>query len=415
MPLATDLAGVRADLDSFRARWETMVAASGGTCPVVPAPRTSGTSGAEPPRAGGDEGIIAGQGTSEARTRPMPDTVRAIAQGLELPALARRRFRAGSGGALADADRKSPAGEGLTARHPAAKVSALWRADLADGLAWRQEYESGAWGYAALRWLLVHPGGAVGVQEQPPVSQAEVGMGDVARLHAATGRTAEAARRSAAGQARQALVRQLSTDAVRLLYGRCSAEVNRELLAVTAEATLLAGCLTYACRPSSALAQAYFVQALALAQACGDRQLGAAVLCVMSEQAFSNGHPDEARNLANAALSGTRDAAAPELAVHLRLLAARDHIHRNQLTPCARALKEAVIQSADTRSGGAEPSRRRSWTRWFTEADPLLFAQVLASAYLAAGFPGPAHDIRLTARQLAGRSQSPYCVCLSAI
>jgi hypothetical protein len=418
MPSAAGLEGVHADLDSLRARLEAMVTATGGTRPVVPAPRTPGTTAGEPLPEVGDEGKPAGLEASEDGTRPMPGTVKTIAQGLELPALARRRFRAGSGCVLADADRKSQADDGLAARHPAAKVSALWRADLADGRACRYEYESRAWGYAALRWLLVDPGDAVGVQGRLPVSAADVAMGDVARLRSVTGRAAEAAGRSETGQARQALVRRLSTDAARLLRGRCSAQVNRELLAVTAEATLLTGCLTYACRPSAALAQAYSVQALALAQACGDRQLGAAVLCAMSEQAFFNGHLEEARNLVNAALSGTGDIAAPELAAHLRLLTARDHVLRNELALCARALKDAVTrfdgtqfgmtQPAVTQSDGAVPGRRHGWTRWFTEADPLLFALVLAAAYVAAGLPGPARDIRLTAQQLANRVRSPY-------
>ena len=318
-----------------------------------------------------------------------------------MPALARRRFLADSGCALADVGKKPQGGDGLAARHPAAKVSALWRADLADDRAWRYEYESRAWGYAALRWLLVDPGDAVGFPGQRPASGDNVDMGDVARLYAATGQAAEVARQSGAGQARQALVSYLSADAGRLLRGRCGARVNRELLAATAEATLLAGCLTYACWPLAALAQAYFVQALALAQAGGDRQLGAAILCAMSQQAVCNGHLDDGRNLVSTALSGIRGVATPEFAAHLRLVTARDHMHRNELTSCVRALKEAVIEF-----DGAAPARKPGWTRWFTEADPLLFALVLAAAYLAAGLPGPAQDTQLVAQQLSDRTQS---------
>ena len=51
------------------------------------------------------------------------------------------------------------------------------------------------------------------------------------------------------------------------------------------------------------------------------------------------------------------------------------------------------------------PGREPGWTRWFREADPLIFALVLAAAYLAAGLPGPARDTQLVAQRLADRTQ----------
>jgi hypothetical protein len=102
------------------------------------------------------------------------------------------------------------------------------------------------------------------------------------------------------------------------------------------------------------------------------------------------------------AFSGIRGAATPELSAHLWLATARDHMHRNELTSCVRALKDAV-----TGFDCARPSGKPGWTRWFTEADPLLFALLLAAAYLAAGLPGPARDTQLVAQQLADRTQSP--------
>ncbi|MGH2927458.1 MAG: hypothetical protein ACRDL8_04590, partial [Solirubrobacteraceae bacterium] len=190
-------------------------------------------------------------------------------------------------------------------------MSALWRADLADDLAWRYEYESRAWGYAALRWLLVDPGAAAGVGEETSVSDAEVGMADVAWLRTATGELADAARQASRPRlrrARRALVERLSANADPLLRGQCDGrwdgQVSRELLAATAEATLLVGALSYACWPRAALAQAYFIQALALASACGDRGQGAAILSAMSNQAAFCGQLDEERNLLKTALKG---------------------------------------------------------------------------------------------------------------
>ena len=57
--------------------------------------------------------------------------------------------------------------------------------------------------------------------------------------------------------------------------------------------------------PRSALAQRYFIQALGLAQAAGDRLLGASILDAMSHQATYTGRFGEAASLARAARAGT--------------------------------------------------------------------------------------------------------------
>jgi hypothetical protein len=59
-----------------------------------------------------------------------------------------------------------------------------------------------------------------------------------------------------------------------------------------AEATLLAAWMSYDSAPRSALAQRYFIQALALAQAGGDQLLGASILDAMSHQATYTGRQD---------------------------------------------------------------------------------------------------------------------------
>lgn len=316
MAAAANLAGVRAELDSLRARLDTMVAMSGATRVVIPVPRTPATSD------GGGRSKLAGRHASASRPRAVPATASAIAWALELPVQARRRFRADSESVLAHVGKKVTVADGVAAGHPAAKVSALWQADLADDLAWRYEYESRAWGYAALRWLLVDAGGAAGgtagvgggagVGKERRSAESDVGLADVAWLRATTGQVAdvaEAASRSQIRRARRTLVGRLSTDVERLLRGQwerqADGQVNRELLAATAEATLLAGSLTYACWPRAALAQAYYVQALTLAQACGDRQQGVAILCAMSKQAAYCGQLDEERNLLKTALKGS--------------------------------------------------------------------------------------------------------------
>ena len=72
--------------------------------------------------------------------------------------------------------------------------------------------------------------------------------------------------------------------------------------------------------PGSALAQRYFVQALALAQAGGDRLLGASILDAMSHQATYLGRFGEAANLARAARTGTQGIATPTLVSHFHTM-----------------------------------------------------------------------------------------------
>ena len=63
--------------------------------------------------------------------------------------------------------------------------------------------------------------------------------------------------------------------------------------------------MTYDGRPHSPHAQRYFIQALGLAKAAGDRLLGASILDAMSHQATYTGRFGEAANLARAARTGT--------------------------------------------------------------------------------------------------------------
>ena len=63
--------------------------------------------------------------------------------------------------------------------------------------------------------------------------------------------------------------------------------------------------MTYDSTPRSPQAQRYFIQALGLAEAAGDRLLGASILDAMSHQATYTGRFSEAANLARAARTGT--------------------------------------------------------------------------------------------------------------
>jgi transcriptional regulator with XRE-family HTH domain len=169
-----------------------------------------------------------------------------------------------------------------TAGRAAGNVVSLWQADLADqNVLMRGRIDAGAWKDASLRWL-VDP---VCPPEAGLPGGVRVGMGDVERFRVTVEAFGQLDDRFGGGHARQALIQYLSSEGDRLLRGRFTEVVGSALYSSVAEATLLAAWMSYDSAPRSALAQRYFIQALALAQAGGDRLLGASILDAMSHQA----------------------------------------------------------------------------------------------------------------------------------
>uniref|UniRef100_UPI0007659A61 hypothetical protein n=1 Tax=Streptomyces scabiei TaxID=1930 RepID=UPI0007659A61 len=126
------------------------------------------------------------------------------------------------------------------------------------------------------------------------------------------------------GHARQALVRYLEHEAEPMLRGAYGEQVGRRLFAAAADLTRLAGWTSYDIG-AHGLAQRYFVQALRLAQAAGDRAYGAYVLVTMSRQAVYLGHGREAVQLARVAQQGVGSAVPPVVQSLLHSVEARGH------------------------------------------------------------------------------------------
>jgi hypothetical protein len=266
-------------------------------------------------------------------------------------------------------------------------------------------------------------------------------MGDVTRFRATVELFADLDNRFGGGHARESLVKYLSVDAGRLLRGRYSAEIGRELFAAVGEATLLAAWMTYDSAPASPLAQSYFVQALALAQAGNDRLLGASILDAMSHQATFAGRFTDAANLARAALTGTRGVAPPTLTAHFHAMEARALARLGDAKSCSRALSDSV-----TEFERANPEDAPAWIQYFNESelsaefghcmrdlgrasDAVRYADssvkaseatfgrsdffvslVLADAQLAAGDPEQACSIALKAMSSGDLIRSARCV-----
>jgi transcriptional regulator with XRE-family HTH domain len=247
----------------------------------------------------------------------------------------------------------------------AENVALLWRADLSDAPFLRARLDPDAYKDASLHWLIdprVQP-------DDRTARGARIGKADVGRFRATVDLFEQLDNRFGGGHARQSLVQYLSTDADRLLHGQYTDDVGRELFSATAEATLLTAWMTYDSTPGSSLAQRYFVQAVALAQAGDDRLLGASVLDAMSHQATYTGRFDEAANLARAAMTGSRGVATATLTAHFHAMEARALARLGDAKGCDRALADAVREFEQRR-----PEDDPEWIRYFDESE--LFAEI---------------------------------------
>ncbi|MFB7534197.1 regulator [Streptomyces sp. NPDC056178] len=165
------------------------------------------------------------------------------------------------------------------------------------------------------------------------------------------------------GHARQALVRYLEHETEPMLRGTYGEATGRRLFSAAADLTRLAGWTSYDIA-AHGLAQRYFVQALRLAQAAGDRAYGAYVLITMSRQAVYLGHGREAVQLARVAQQGIGSSAPPVVQALLHAVEARGHGVLGEARPCTASLARAERALESARAGDEMPH----WARYFDEA-----------------------------------------------
>ncbi|MFD0342500.1 regulator [Streptomyces sp. NPDC127117] len=165
------------------------------------------------------------------------------------------------------------------------------------------------------------------------------------------------------GHARQALVRYLEHETEPMLRGTYGEATGRRLFSAAADLTRLAGWTSYDIA-AHGLAQRYFVQALRLAQAAGDRAYGSYVLITMSRQAVYLGHGREAVQLARVAQQGIGSSAPPVVQALLHAVEARGHGVLGEARPCTTSLARAEHALEIARPGDEVPH----WARYFDEA-----------------------------------------------
>lgn len=229
-------------------------------------------------------------------------------------------------------------------------VSQLWRADLNqyDPLLTAEPSES-AWSEASLRWL-VAPEPGIPRQRAEGV---QVGLGDVAAVKTTADVFAKLDDQFGGDHARHSVIQYLNNDVAPLLRGRYTEPVGRALFSTVAEATLLAGWMSYdACRHG--LAQRYFLQALRLAQDANDRRLAGSILSAMSHQATFLGRYTQAATLARAALMGISPVATPTLRAQFHAMEARALARTGDILACEAALT-AATKALESRNSEDEP------------------------------------------------------------
>ncbi len=164
------------------------------------------------------------------------------------------------------------------------------------------------------------------------------------------------------GHARQALVRYLEHECEPMLRGVYGEQTGRRLFAAAADLTRLAGWTSYDIA-AHGLAQRYFVQALRLAQAAGDRPYGAYVLVTMSRQAVHLAHGREAVQLARVAQQGLGGSAPPVVQAMLHAAEARGHAVLGEVRACTASLVRAERALGSAGTADEAPC----WARSFDE------------------------------------------------
>ncbi|WP_060902986.1 hypothetical protein, partial [Streptomyces europaeiscabiei] len=201
------------------------------------------------------------------------------------------------------------------------QVCELWRSDVG-----RRDFLSGSSVAASALvepsrdWLISAPDSQVARSAGP-----RVGSADVAAVGAMTQALVDLDHQYGSGHVRPVVVHYLNSVVSGLLAGSYRESVGRELFAAVARLTELAGYMAVD-TGQPGLAQRYYIQALRLAQAAGDRAYGGYVLAAsMSHLAAQLGNPREIAQLARAAQEGARGRATPRAESMFHAAEARGH------------------------------------------------------------------------------------------
>jgi hypothetical protein len=244
-----------------------------------------------------------------------------------------------------------------------ATCEALWAADLnqADFLS-QQEVHASTLLPAIMRWLVALPSTPAG----PTNRVRKVTAGDIEAVRAMVHMLEDLDHRFGGGHVRSSAVRFLYGEVTALLHGQyANPAIGRALFAVAARFTFKTGAMAYDVGLNG-LARRYFVQALNMAHASGDRALGGKVLALASHQANFMGEFQEAVDLARAAKLGAAGQATATVHAMFCAMEARALANLGDRRNCIAALNEAERAFARRR-----PGEDPDWIHYFDEAELL--------------------------------------------
>lgn len=251
------------------------------------------------------------------------------------------------------------------------QVCELWRSDVG-----RRDFLSGS---AVAASALVEPSRdwlITGADAQVArTAGARVGTSDVEAVRAMTGALTELDHRFGSGHVRPVVVHYLNSVVSGLLSGSYRESVGRELFAAVARLTELAGYMAVD-TGQPGLAQRYYIQALRLAQAAGDRGYGGYVLAAsMSHLAAQLGNPREIAQLARAAQEGARGQVTPRAQAMFYAAEARGHALLGDARTCHEVAGKALaaLERAEP-SAGDDPA-------WIAHFDHAYLADELSHCY----------------------------------
>lgn len=211
------------------------------------------------------------------------------------------------------------------------QVCELWRSDVG-----RRDFLSGSTVAASALvepsrdWLIT----GADTQVARSAGGGRVGASDVEAVRATTNALVELDHRFGSGHVRPIVVHYLNSVVSGLLSGSYREAVGRELFAAVARLTELAGYMAVD-TGQPGLAQRYYIQALRLAQAAGDRAYGGYVLAAsMSHLAAQLGNPREIAQLARAAQEGARGQVTPRAEAMFCAAEARGHALMGDARAC---------------------------------------------------------------------------------
>ncbi len=192
-----------------------------------------------------------------------------------------------------------------------------------------------------------------------------VGQSDIDALWEMCAAFTDVDQRLGGGYARSTLLHYVNQVVLPLLHGSYDDTIGRDLMAATARLCDLCGYMSFD-SGKQGLAQRYFIQALRLAQASGDRALGAHILADMAMQAHYFGDATQTLDLASAGL----DCRSPVTQARCATWQGRGHALRGDQRACAQAC--SIAERALDR---ATPPDERVWIKVYT-ADHMTFDMV---------------------------------------